>query len=222
MASTQAKRSITMKRHIVITVFALITFFANTAESIQIKDFIEAARKQIGKTLIYDQSYKVIEYPNGDVSIDRGVCTDVIIRALRDAYNFDLQEFVHEDMEKNFSKYPQIWGLNQPDKNIDHRRVPNLQIFFKRTGWSLPLSNHFSEFKPGDMVTCIIPPNLPHIMIVSDRHNKDNIPFVIHNIGNGTQEEDRLFEFEITGHYRLKDIEHFVSTDNQGRAVAAH
>ena len=199
-----------MKKHIFITVIALITSLANTAESIQIKDFVEAARKQIGRTLFYDPSYQVIDYPNGDVSIDRGVCTDVIVRALRVAYNYDLQKFVHEDMEKNFFKYPQIWGLNEPDKNIDHRRVPNLQTFFERKGWSLPLSIHLSEFKPGDIVTCIIPPNLPHIMIVSNRRSKDNIPLVIHNIGNGTQEEDRLFEFELTGHYRIKGIERFV------------
>lgn len=196
-----------MKKHLFIAVIVLITLITDAAEFVQIKDFIEAARKQIGKTIVYDPGYHVIEYPNGDISIDKGVCTDVIIRALRDAYNYDLQKVVHEDMEKNFSKYPQIWGLNQPDKNIDHRRVPNIQTFFKRKGWSLYLSNHLSEFKPGDMVTCIIPPNLPHIMIVSDRRNKDNIPLVIHNIGNGTQEEDRLFEFELTGHYRIKEIE---------------
>ena len=195
-----------MKKHIPIAVVALITFFANTAECLQIKDFIEAARKQIGRTLFYDPSYQIIDYPNGDVPIERGVCTDVIIRALRVAYHYDLQEFVHEDMENNFSRYPQIWGLNQPDKNIDHRRVPNLQAFFKRKGWELTLSNHPSEFKPGDIVTCIIPPNLPHIMIVSDRRSRENIPFVIHNIGNGTQEEDRLFEFELNGHYRIKGI----------------
>jgi uncharacterized protein YijF (DUF1287 family) len=196
-----------MKKYILIIVIALTTFLANTAASIQIKDFVKAARKQIGRTLFYDPSYQVIDYPNGDVSIDRGVCTDVIVRALRAAYNYDLQEFVHEDMEKNFSEYPQIWSLNQPDKNIDHRRVPNLQTFFQRKGWSLPLSNRLSEFKPGDIVTCIVPPGLPHIMIVSDRRGKDNIPFVIHNIGSGTQEEDRLLEFELTGHYRIKRIE---------------
>jgi uncharacterized protein YijF (DUF1287 family) len=196
-----------MKKYILITVIALTTFLANTAASIQIKDFVKAARKQIGRTLFYDPSYQVIDYPNGDVSIDRGVCTDVIVRALRVAYNYDLQEFVHEDMGKNFSKYPQIWGLNQPDKNIDHRRVPNLQTFFERKGWSLPLSNRLSEFKPGDIVTCIVPPSLPHIMIVSDRRGKDNIPLVIHNIGSGTQEENRLLEFELTGHFRIKGIE---------------
>jgi len=209
-----------MKKNILIIAIALIPFFAIAAESTPAIDLVAAARKQIGETLYYDPSYKVIDYPRGDVSLDRGVCTDVIIRALRVAYNYDLQKFVHEDMEKKFFKYPQIWGLKQPDKNIDHRRVPNLRTFFRRNGWSLPLSNHRIEFKPGDIVTCIIPPNLPHIMIVSDRLNKDNIPFVIHNIGNGTQEEDRLFEFKLTGHYRIKGIGSFVSADSQGRAVA--
>jgi len=205
-----------MKKYIIIIVTAFMAVYPNTSESFRIKDFVEAARSQIGKTICYDPSYQVITYPNGDVPIDRGVCTDVIIRALRVAYNYDLQEFVHEDMKKNFSKYPQIWGLSHPDKNIDHRRVPNLQTFFKRKGWSLPLSNQLSEFKTGDIVTCIVPPNLPHIMIVSDRRNRNNFPLVIHNIGNGTQEEDLLFEYELTGHYRIEGIEQFVSADSQG------
>ena len=210
-----------MKRYILITIIALIALFANTVQSGQANDFVEAARTQIGKTLIYDPSYQVLEYPNGDVSIDRGVCTDVVVRALRAAYNYDLQKLVHEDMKKNFSKYPQNWGSKKPDKNIDHRRVLNLRAFFKRKGWSLPLPNRLTEFQPGDMVTCIIPPNLPHIMIVSDRLNDDKIPFVIHNIGNGAQEEDRLFEFELTAHYRIKGIEPLVSSDHQGQATSA-
>jgi uncharacterized protein YijF (DUF1287 family) len=122
---------------------------------------------------------------------------------LRDAYDYDLQKSVHEDMKRSFSDYPQIWGLNRPDKNIDHRRVPNLQTFFKRNGWSLPVSSQRTDFEPGDIVTCIVPPNLPHIMIVSDTLGDDNIPLIIHNIGNGTKEENRLFEFELTGHYRI-------------------
>ncbi|MFX1566602.1 MAG: DUF1287 domain-containing protein, partial [Promethearchaeota archaeon] len=194
-----------MRKYIFIIVIAFIAVCTNITEGIQIEDFVEAARSQIGKTLRYDPSYQVIGYPNGDVPIDRGVCTDVIIRALRVAYNYDLQEFVHEDMKKNFSTYPQIWGLKHPDKNIDHRRVPNLQTYFERNSWSLPLSNQLSEFKPGDIVTCIVPPNLPHIMIISDTQNKNNIPLVIHNIGNGTQEEDLLFEYKLTGHYRIKE-----------------
>ena len=190
---------------VIIAAFWLI--FAGTAESLNLKDFVAAARSQIGKTLRYDPGYRVIGFPNGDIPIERGVCTDVIIRALRTAYNYDLQRYVHEDMKRNFSEYPKIWGLKQPDKNIDHRRVPNLQTFFERNGWSLPLSDQPDSFSPGDLVTCIVPPNLPHTMIISDRLNKENIPFVIHNIGNGTQEEDLLFEFELTGHYRIEGID---------------
>jgi len=117
----------------------LLAIFVNAAESARIKDFVKAARSQVGKTRYYDPSYRSLRYPNGDVPIDRGVCTDVVVRALRDAYNFDLQQYVHEDMKQNFSKYPKIWGLKRPDSNIDHRRVPNLMTFFKRKGWSLPL-----------------------------------------------------------------------------------
>ena len=174
-------------------------------------DMVQAARNQIGKTLIYDPSYQSLDYPNGDLPLDRGVCTDVIIRALRAAYNYDLQKHVHEDMQRNFSKYPQNWKLIRPDKNIDHRRVPNLQTFFERQGWSLPLTRRVSDYQAGDIVTCIVPPRLPHIMIVSDRVGSRNIPLVIHNIGSGTQEEDRLFEFELTGHYRLYQLSEICS-----------
>ncbi|MBM3839404.1 MAG: DUF1287 domain-containing protein [Verrucomicrobia bacterium] len=108
------------------------------------------------------------------------------------------------DMKQNFSRYPQNWGLKGPDKNIDHRRVPNLQTYFKRRGWEIPISTESRGYRPGDLVTCTVPPNLPHIMIVSDRTNAAGRPFVIQNIGAGTQEEDRLFEFKITGHFRIK------------------
>lgn len=173
--------------------------------------FVEAARTQIGKTILYDSSYRVLAYPNGDVPIDRGVCTDVVIRAMRSAINLDLQKLVHEDMERNFSHYPQKWGLKYPDKNIDHRRVPNVQTFFNRQGWSLSISEKAEQYRPGDMVTCIVPPQLPHIMIVSDKKNSDGVPLVIHNIGAGVQEEDRLFEFKITGHYRIGCIHPYLS-----------
>lgn len=116
-----------MKRNILLFLVLLLTLFVNEAESIQTRDFVEAARSQIGKTRIYDPSYQAIGYPNGDVPIDRGVCTDVLIRALRDAFDYDLQKYVHEDMKNHFYQYPQLWGLNGPDRNIDHRRVPNLQ-----------------------------------------------------------------------------------------------
>ena len=163
----------------------------------------DIARRQIGVTVEYDGSYEKLSYPGGDVPIERGVCTDVVIRALRHL-GFDLQKEVHEDMKKNFSHYPKRWGLKRPDRNIDHRRVPNLQTFFKRRGRSLPITDKAEDYKPGDLVTCLVGGNLPHIMIVSDRRNENGVPLIIHNIGYGTQEEDELFTFPLTGHYRLK------------------
>lgn len=168
------------------------------------KKLIDAALWQIGRTTIYDGSYVKLEYPKGDVAEERGVCTDVVIRAMRKAWDKDLQELVHVDMKANFGKYPNRWGLKGTDKNIDHRRVPNLQTYFKRQGWSLPITDKKENFKPGDLVTCTVSSRLPHIMIVSDRVNEDGVPYVIHNIGGGTQEEDCLFTYPLTGHYRVK------------------
>ncbi len=165
---------------------------------------VTAARLQIGKTIYYDPKYQSMGYPNGDIPMERGVCADVIIRSFRNGLGIDLQQRVHEDMKCHFDKYPKIWVLTLPDKNIDHRRVLNLQAYFKRQGWFIATSNKAEHYKPGDLVTCIVPPNLPHIMIVSDKKSTSGYPFVIHNIGAGTKEEDRLFEFELTGHYRIK------------------
>lgn len=164
---------------------------------------VPAAREQIGKTVRYDPAYRALRYPGGDVPIEAGVCTDVVVRALRSGLGIDLQKQVHEDMKSNFTRYPQNWGLKAPDKSIDHRRVPNLQTYFKRSGWELPIPKDPKAWQAGDLVTCIVPPNLPHIMIVSDRVGAGGIPLVIHNIGAGTREEDRLAEFKITGHYRI-------------------
>jgi hypothetical protein len=167
---------------------------------------VDAARSQIGKTIIYDPSYRTLAYPGGDVPPDRGVCTDVVIRALRSALGIDLQRLVHEDKKNNLPKYPVTGGMRKLDKSIDHRRVPNLQTFFDRQGWSLNISNKAEDYKPGDLVTCIVPLHLPHIMIVSDRRNSAGWPLIIHNIGAGTREEDRFFEFALTGHYRIGRI----------------
>lgn len=166
---------------------------------------VTAARKQVGVTLTYDPAYVTLEYPGGDVPRDRGVCTDVVIRALRDGLTQDLQKLLHEDMRGNFSAYPKNWGLSKPDKNIDHRRVPNLQAFFKRSGYAVPVTKEAADFKPGDLVTCTVPPNLPHVMIVSDKKTEAGVPLVIHNIGRGAQEEDVLFTYPHTGHYRWKE-----------------
>lgn len=188
-----------LKLSIILWLLTAIPFHPNCQADTGLAD---AARSQIGKTILYDSSYRALKYPNGDVPLKSGVCTDVVIRAMRSALNFDLQKIVHEDIKKNFLHYPQLWGLKGPDKNIDHRRVPNLQVFFKRRGWALKISKKPKDYHPGDIVTCIVPPQLPHIMVVSDKKNADGVYFVIHNIGAGVQEEDRLFEFKITGHYR--------------------
>jgi uncharacterized protein YijF (DUF1287 family) len=165
---------------------------------------VGAARAQIGVTLAYDPAYVRISYPGGDVPPERGVCTDVVVCAYRSALSVDLQKLVHEDMRSSFTAYPAQWGLKRPDPNIDHRRVPNLQAFFRRKGVSLPVTSKAADYQPGDLVTQMLPGNLPHIGIVSDRRSADGArPLVIHNIGAGAREEDRLFAFPITGHYRF-------------------
>jgi uncharacterized protein YijF (DUF1287 family) len=207
MARKNRHRVIREAAAIALLLPLLVFVFAGRADCGSAGDLVEAARDQIGKTVSYDPRYQVLGYPDGDIPIGRGVCSDVIIRAMRASLHLDLQKLVHEDMQANFSRYPRRWGLNQPDKNIDHRRVPNLRTYFDRSGWSLEVSNDAGDYTPGDIVTCIVPRHRPHIMIVSDLKNRDGVPFVIHNIGAGVREEDRLFEFEITGHYRITGID---------------
>lgn len=202
-----------MTKAITLALLAWLITTASTALADPAARVVAAARMQIGTTVRYDSSYQRLNYPNGDVPPDRGVCTDVLIRALRSAHGLDLQRLVHEDMSRHFNHYPQIWSLKRPDRNIDHRRVPNLQTFFKRQGWELPVTNHAADYQPGDIVTSRLPPQLPHIMIVSDRTSPAGHPLVIHNIGAGTQEEDALFVYPITGHYRMN-----LSTNSQARS----
>jgi uncharacterized protein YijF (DUF1287 family) len=180
---------------------AATTLVAQTGEKL-----VVSARKQVGLTQYYDPMYRTLDFPNGDVPADRGVCTDVIIRAMRDALAKDLQLLVNQDMRANFSSYPKNWGLSKTDKNIDHRRVPNLRTYFKRKGYDVPLGKDKdpAKFLPGDIVTCTVPPNLPHIMLVSDKKTDAGVPLVIHNIGMGAKEEDCLFSYPLTGHYRVK------------------
>ncbi len=165
-------------------------------------DIVQAARSQLGQTLRYDPSYQAITYPMGDVPLDRGVCTDVVIRALRDARDLDLQELIHEDMKRHFDAYPKKWGLSAPDSNIDHRRVPNIRRYLERMGYELPVSSRGADYLPGDIVSSDVL-GRPHIMIVSDKKSFGGRPYVIHNIGAGTQEEDVLFYYPLTGHYRI-------------------
>jgi uncharacterized protein len=165
---------------------------------------VAAARQQIGTTVTYDPAYVSLKYPGGDVPADRGVCTDVVIRAYRDGLNLDLQKLVHEDMRENFVAYPKTWGLKSTDRNIDHRRVPNLAVFFKRKGAALAISDKPEDFAAGDLVTMMLPGNLPHIGMVSDMKTSDGKhPLFIHNIGRGTQEEDVLFAYTHTGRFRF-------------------
>lgn len=165
----------------------------------------QAALERTRQRITYDGSYFVLAYPNGDVPSHLGVCTDVVIRSYR-ALGVDLQQTVHEDMARHFDAYPsrRIWGLTRPDPNIDHRRVPNLQVFLSRRGERLPISSRPEDFRPGDLVTWTLPGNLPHIGIVSDRLATGGRPLVVHNIGAGPRLEDVLFRFPITGHYRYR------------------
>lgn len=161
---------------------------------------LEGAYAQVGKTTIYDGTYRQISFPGGDVPIERGVCSDVVVRAYRHA-GVDLQLLVHEDMTKSFASYPKLWGMSKPDSNIDHRRVPNLATFFARRGTRLPITSHAADYHAGDIVTWRLPSGVPHIGLVSDRSH-EGTPLVVHNIGAGAQVEDVLFSFVITGHYR--------------------
>lgn len=164
---------------------------------------VTAARRQIGVTRLYDPAYVDMSYPGGDVPADRGVCTDVVVRALR-ADGLDLQRTIHEDMRSHFSDYPQNWGLNGPNRNIDHRRVPNQMRWFERQGWSQPISATAGDYEPGDIVAWKLSGGgLLHIGIVSDRNTREGVPLILHNIRSGTQEEDLLFAHTIIGHYRL-------------------
>lgn len=163
----------------------------------------KAAQEQVGKTLIYDPSYTSLAYPMGDIPLVRGVCSDVVIRALRSSHKVDLQQLVHEDMRQQFAVYPKTWGLTKPDKNIDHRRVPNLEVFFKRQGKSLPVTQQSQDYQAGDIVSWRLDNGRPHIGIVSTNMNVEKTrPLIIHNIGWGAQEEDVLFEWQMIGHYR--------------------
>ncbi|MEE1949321.1 DUF1287 domain-containing protein [Pseudomonas alcaligenes] len=170
------------------------------AATIDSAKLVQAARSQVGVTLGYDPVYRRLDYPGGDVPLATGVCTDVLIRALRQQ-GLDLQKSVHEDMRAHFSAYPRNWGLQRPDRNIDHRRVPNLMTWFKRQGMALKVSDKPADYRAGDIVTWDLGRGLTHIGIVSDRTSPAGVPLVLHNIGRGTQEEDILFGFAITGHY---------------------
>lgn len=164
-----------------------------------------AALGRLKHRVRYDGSYVKIGYPWGDVPANIGVCTDVVIRSYRNL-GIDLQQQVHKDMSYSFNSYPNVskWGLSKPDKNIDHRRVYNLGAFFKRQGAALPVTRNPRDYKPGDLVTWMVGPNLPHIGVVVNKRSKADPRryMIVHNIANGPEMEDILFRFPVTGHYR--------------------
>jgi uncharacterized protein len=171
-------------------------------QTTKVTRLLVAARAQVGVTTIYDPTYVALAFPGGDVPRQSGVCTDVIIRAYRDGLGLDLQALVNADMRAAFGAYPKTWGLRTTDRNIDHRRVPNLQTFLTRKGARLPISDRGRDWQAGDLVTSLVGGTLPHIGIVSDRKSILGRPLVIHNIGRGTQEEDVLFAHRSTGRFR--------------------
>ena len=186
-------------KYIFIIIFSLCSLVVHASSDLE-----SAAIDRTSESVTYDGSYFQIPYPNGDVPPDIGVCTDVIVRSYR-KLGIDLQKRLHEDIKENFSSYPskRIWGLSKPDTNIDHRRVPNLRAFFARHGSKLPITSSGADYKVGELVTWMLPGNLPHIGIVTSKKSKDGKrPLIVHNIGQGPVLEDMLFDYKITGHYR--------------------
>lgn len=164
----------------------------------------EAAISIVDPTIDYDPSYFSIKYPNGDIPKNKGVCTDVIIRSYR-KLGIDLQKEVHEDMKDNFSKYPNLkkWGMTKTDTNIDHRRVPNLEIFFERRGIKLEVSENAKDYNTGEIVTWMINEKLPHIGIITNKKSTDGKRnLIVHNVGYGQILEDCLFDYKIVGHFK--------------------
>ncbi len=189
---------------VLLIVFGVALAFAQPRSDIFALRLVDAGLERLDHDVTYDGSYRAIDYPGGDVPGDVGVCTDLVIRAYREL-GVDLQQLVHEDMTASFDVYPTRWGATRPDANIDHRRVPNLQVFFIRYGESTAVTDDPNDFRPGDLVTWLLPGNLPHIGIVTDRYSGDGQrPLIVHNIGAGPALDDMLFTYDIDGHYRYR------------------
>lgn len=190
------------KLHTIILITVLSSAaFGQATFSDRLADSSLALTKQ---AVQYDPAYVILKYPNGDVAPNKGVCTDVVIRAYR-KLGIDLQKEVHEDMKLNFELYPKNWGLLKPDKNIDHRRVPNLMKFFSRKGTTKPITKNSKDYIPGDIVCWNLGGHVTHIGIVVKKKSVDGKRHLIaHNIGAGQVLEDCLFSFKIIGHYSYK------------------
>lgn len=193
-----------------LNILVSVIFLANNSSSFSqdhfFKKLADSAFLLSQNKVEYDLDYYKIPYPMGDVPANKGVCTDVVIRAYRKV-GIDLQREVHEDMLRNFHLYPKYWGLKTTDRNIDHRRVPNLMYFFSRKGMVLPVSRNGADYHEGDIVCWQLPRGLKHIGMVVHQKSKDQQrPLVIHNIGEGQVVEDCLFKYRIIGHYRYATI----------------
>jgi uncharacterized protein len=190
-----------------LTILCCATTFSSLAQQTFAISLSAAAIELTKQRVTYDPSYYKISYPNGDVPADKGVCTDVVIRAYR-VMGIDLQKEVHEDMRANFKKYPSRWGMKTTDRNIDHRRVPNLMTFFSRQGKSLPVTDSPADYQPGDIITWDLGHGVKHIGVLVDKKSTDGLRYlIVHNIGNGQELSDCLFKFRITGHFRYKGIQ---------------
>lgn len=171
------------------------------------KRISDAAKSIIDASIFYDPTYFRIDYPNGDIPSGKGVCTDVVIRTYR-KLGIDLQKEVHEDMKANFGLYPKIWGLTKPDTNIDHRRVPNLMVYFSRFGKEKSMSQNVEDYLPGDIICWRLPNGMTHIGVMVDEKSNDGKRHrIVHNIGQGQISEDILFDFDIIGHYSFEEFE---------------
>lgn len=190
-----------MKKGVLLLIFLVSIQFCIAQTAVEASELSDAALTLTEQRVTYDPSYFSIAYPNGDVPQDKGVCTDVVIRAYR-KIGIDLQKEVHEDMKANFGVYPKNWGLKTTDKNIDHRRVPNLMTFFKRHDAEKPITQNPEDYKPGDIVCWSLGGGLTHIGIVADKRSRDGKRnMIVHNIGGGQVLEDCLFSYKIIGHY---------------------
>ncbi len=173
------------------------------AESVWTRKLVRAARKQIGVTTGYNPAYVALEYPGGDVARETGVCTDVVIRAYRDAFDVDLQVLVHDDMKADFASYPRTWGLTRADRNIDHRRVPNLERYFQRQGLERAAPGTREDWQVGDLITMRLGGRLPHIAIFSGHSALTGRALYIHNIGGGTREDELYADYDTPRRFRF-------------------
>ena len=190
-----------MKKYLLTLLFILSTVTLTVGQDAFSERLSGAAIELTSQNVVYDPSYFSIDYPSGDVPSGKGVCTDVVIRAYR-KLDIDLQKEVHEDMKTNFSKYPKNWGLSSTDKNIDHRRVPNLMVFFSRHGMVKPITDISADYLPGDIVCWNLGGGTTHIGLVVNKTSADNQRYlIVHNIGGGQVLADCLFDYKIIGHY---------------------